>query len=157
LYQLRGEAAPCLERAEAALTIASDQVIPFFAAHGMVLGGWALAKKGQTEEGLARLRSGIDAYRAIDAKIEEIHWLALLAETCRDTGLIEEGLSALREALAVAEQTGIRCFDPELHRLKGELRFGSEDEQSQACFHRAMEIARAQDAKSFELRAAVSL
>src|SRR5262249_10132085 len=143
------EAEPCLERAEAALAIATEQVIPFFGAHGMLLGGWALAKQGRTAEGLARLRSGIDAYRAIGAKIELIHWLALLVEICRETGRIEEGLSTLREAVAVAEETGICCFEPELYRLKGELSLGSDGGQSQTCFHRAMEIARAQGAKSF--------
>jgi predicted ATPase len=157
LYQLRGEAELCQENAEAALAIGTEQVIPFFAAHGMVLGGWALAKLGQTEEGLARLRAGIDAYRAIGAKIEEIHWLALLVEICRETGRIEEALSTLREAFAVTEQTGIRCFEAELHRLEGELRLRVDDKQSQACFHRALGIARAQNAKSFELRAALSL
>ena len=157
LYQLRGEAEPCHERAEAALTIANEQVIPFFGAHGMVLGGWALAKQGRTEEGLARLRSGIDAYRAIGAKIEEIHWLALLVEICRETGRTEEALSTLRQAFAVTEETGIRCFEAELYRLEGELRLRLDDEQSQACFHHALEIARAQGAKSFELRAALSL
>src|SRR5262249_27483184 len=96
LYQLRGEAELCQARAEAALAIASEQVIPFFGAHGMVLGGWALTKKGRTTEGLARLRSGIDAYRGIGAKIEQIHWLALLAQACGETGRIEEGLFTLR-------------------------------------------------------------
>jgi predicted ATPase len=157
LYQLRGEAELCRERAEAALAIATDQVIPFFGAHGMVLGGWALVKQGRTEEGLARLRAGIDAYRAIGAKIEELHWLAVLAEGCRETGRIEEGLSALREALGETEKTGIRCFEPELHRLEGELRLGLDDERSEACFDRAVAIARAQQAKSWELRAATSL
>src|SRR5438067_13824736 len=56
LYQLRGEAELCLERAEAALTVANEQVSPFFGAHGMVLGGWTVIKQGQTEEGFARLR-----------------------------------------------------------------------------------------------------
>ena len=61
LYQLRGEAAACHERAEAALTIANGAGSSGFGAPGMVLGGWALAKQERTEEGLARLRSGINA------------------------------------------------------------------------------------------------
>ena len=157
LYQLRGEAELCRERAEAALTVANEQVIPFFGAHGMVLGGWAVIKQGQTEKGFARLRAGINAYHAIGAKIEEIHWLSLLADACHETGRIEEGLSILHEALGETEKTSIRYFEPELKRLEGELRRGHEDEQSEACFRRSIEIARAQQAKSFELRAALSL
>jgi class 3 adenylate cyclase len=69
LHQLRGEMTLCLERADAALALASEQVLPFFAAHASVLGGWALVKAGQPGEGLRRLSASIDTARAMSARM----------------------------------------------------------------------------------------
>jgi predicted ATPase len=157
LHQLRGEVGPTREVAEADLALTTEQIIPFFAAHAMVLQGWALAKQGRCEEGIARLREGLAAYRATGSEIEMTHWLGLMAEACREAGWITEALGIIQGALADVERTGIRYFEPELNRLAGELRLGCDEEQAEACFHRAIAIARAQQAKSFELRAALSL
>jgi predicted ATPase len=123
----------------------------------MVLHGWALVEQGQCEEGIARLREGIDAYRATGLEIESSQWLALLAEACGKAGRIAEALDIIREALADVERTGIRYREAELNRLEGELRIGRDEERLEMCFQRAIAIARAQQAKSFELRAALSL
>ena len=158
--QLRGEVAVCLQRAEATLALATEQVLPFYIARAKVLVGWARVKKGQPEEGLARLRAGIGAYRAIGAKFEMPHWLALLAEACLETGRIGEGLSAIREALAEVEETAARCHEAELNRLEGELLLASnepDESRAEASFRKAIGVARAQTAKSWELRAATSL
>jgi adenylate cyclase len=129
LHQLRGKAGRTREVAERDLALATEQIIPFFAAHAMVLRGWALVEEGRCEEGIAGLREGVDAYRATGANLETPHWLTLLAEGCGKAGRIEEG----------------------------ELRLVFDEERSEACFQRAIEIARAQHAKSWELRAALSL
>jgi class 3 adenylate cyclase/predicted ATPase len=157
LHQLRGEVERTHEVAEADLTLTTEQIIPFFAAHAMVLRGWALAKRGEFDEGITRLREGVDAYEATGAIIENPHWLALLAEACGKAGRIEEALATVRNALLDVERTGIRYHEAELHRLEGELLQGLDDERSEARFRRAIEIARAQEAKSFELRAVTSL
>jgi predicted ATPase len=157
LHQLRGEARLTLDVANADLALSTEQVFPFFAAHAMVLRGWALVKQGQCEEGIAQLRQGVDAYRATGADLESQHWLALLAEACGKAGHTEEALAVLREALSDVERTGIRYHEAELHRLAGELRHGRDDMKSEACARRAIEIARGQGAKSWELRAATSL
>jgi predicted ATPase len=160
LHQWRGEARHCLERSEAALALATDQVLPFFAAIAMVLAGWALVKEGQTEKGASRLHAGLQAYRTPGGKVHGPHWLALLAEACLAAGRIEEGLSAVREALAETEETEARYYEAELNRLKGELLLASkepDESAAQALFLKAIEIARAQQAKSWELRAAESL
>ena len=153
LHQLRGEVALCRERAEAALALATEQLLPYWAAHAMVLGGWALVKQGQAEEGLRRLRAGLDAGRATGSKVRGPQWLALLAEACLAAGRIEEGLSAVREALAEVEETTARYYEAELNRLEGELRLAAES-RAEASFRTAIEIAGDQGAKSFELRAA---
>ncbi len=85
---------------------------------------------------------------------------ALLAEACRKAGRLDDGLSALTEALSAANEHEIRHYEAEMHRLRGELllkRNNSNIAQAQRCFERAIEIARKQSAKSFELRATMSL
>jgi predicted ATPase len=160
LNQLRGEVALCLERAGAALAVATEQVLPHWAAYAMVIGGWALIKKGLAEKGLARLRAGHDAYRATDDKIHGAYFLALLAEACLGTGEFEEGLSVVREGLIETEETEARYYEAELNRLQGELLLAAkepDERRTEASFRKAIAIARKQEAKSFELRAGTSL
>jgi predicted ATPase len=160
LHQLRGEVERTCEVADAALAFANEQIIPFFGAQAMVLRGWALVEQGQQATGLAELRRGLLAYRATGADLERSHWLGLMAEACGKTGQIEEGLHAISEALAEIDGNGVRYYEIELHRVRGELllRLNPADERcAEDSFRRAIETARAQDAKSFELRTAVSL
>jgi predicted ATPase len=73
-------------------------------------------------------------------------------------GQTEEGLVNLAEALALVEETDERHWEAEIHRLKGELLLmQGDDAEAEASFHRAIEGARRQSAKSWELRAATSL
>ena len=126
----------------------------------MVLGGWAAVKRGQVETGLEQIRDGIDAYRATGGAIELSHWLGLLAEACCDTGRPEEGRRVVGEALQHVNETGVVYYQPELHRLEGELRLCCDARDATAAensFRRSIEIARNQGAKSWELRAATSL
>jgi len=88
------------------------------------------------------------------------HALCLLAEACGEAGRLDDGLSALTEALAAADEHGIRQYEAETHRLRGELLLRqdlSKAAEAQSCFERAIEIARKQSAKSLELRATISL
>ena len=100
------------------------------------------------------------ALRATGAEIWRPYWLALLAESHGTLGQPEAGLTVLTEALTLADKTGERWYEPELYRLKGALLLQqSSDNQAEAesCFHHALDIARNQQAKSLELRAATSL
>jgi class 3 adenylate cyclase/tetratricopeptide (TPR) repeat protein len=121
LHQLRWEVQTVQAQAEAALALSTAQEFAFFAAHGMVLRGWAIVEQGQGEEGVAQIRQGIAAYRGTGAEIERSHWLALLVEACGKVGQIEEGLSVLAEVLTEVRQNGICYYEPELYRLRGEL------------------------------------
>jgi predicted negative regulator of RcsB-dependent stress response len=83
-----------------------------------------------------------------------------LAEACKEAGRLDEGLSALAEALATADKNEEREHEAEIHRLKGELLLKQDDSnaaEAQICFQRAIEVARKQSAKSWELRATMSL
>jgi class 3 adenylate cyclase/predicted ATPase/energy-coupling factor transporter ATP-binding protein EcfA2 len=160
LHQLRREAGRTLEVADADLALTTEQIIPFYAAQAMVLRGWALVEQGRREEGITQLREGLAAYRATGAQLECSHWLALLAEAYRDTGQPEEGLRLIAEALDHVAQTGIVYYEPELHRLEGELRLcldQADRKRAETSFRQALETARQQQAKSWELRAATSL
>ena len=88
------------------------------------------------------------------------YWLGLLAEAYGHGGQREEALASLKEALAAVDDTGQRFYAAEIYRLKGELQLSyavPDEQQAEACFGQALEIARQQQAKSLELRAAMSL
>jgi predicted ATPase len=119
-----------------------------------------MAKRGHNQEGIAQVREGLAAFRAIGDGVLLPHALCLLAEACGEAGRLDDGLSALTEAIAAADEHGIRQYEAEAHRLKGELllrRDHSKAAEAQSCFQRAIEIARNQSAKSLELRATMSL
>jgi len=159
LHQLRRERNAAYECAERAMALCREQRFPYFLAWGTVMQGWALAAQGEGEAGVTQLRQGLAAHRATGAEEHRPFFLALLAEACGNTGQVEEGLSALTEALAAVEKTGERVYAAELYRLKGELLQKQETTMGavEDCFRRAVSVARQQGAKSLELRAVMSL
>ena len=159
LHQLRQDGQAALEQAEAAIAISREQGFAQTWACGMILRGWALADQGQVEQGMANMRQGLDIWRR-GAQLAQPYWLALLAEAYRNGGQLTEGLTALGEALALVEQNEECYYEAELYRLTGELllRQAVPDEQeAETCLRQALEVARRQQAQSWELRAAVSL
>jgi predicted ATPase len=159
-HQFRREERCTQERAEATISIATDQGFPYWMAVGSLMRGWALAQQGQAKEGIEQITQGLMTYRATGAELWRPYFLALLAEAHGTLGEPEEGLTVLTEALTLTETTGGRWCEPELYRLQGELLLQcSSDNQGEAeiGFYHAMTIARSQQAKSFELRAATSL
>jgi predicted ATPase len=157
LHAYRREARLTLESADANITLSTKQGFAFVRAHATVLRGWALVDQGQGEEGMAQIRQGIAAYRATGAELERPHWLALLAEAHGKVGQTEDGLSVLAEVLAEVEKNGVRFCEAELYRLKGELLLMRSTEphaEAETWLQRALDVARRQEAKSLELRAA---
>ncbi len=160
LYQFRREGQATQERAEASIAFSTEQRFAQWFAQGMILRGWALAEQGQGAEGIAQLREGLAAWRATGAELDRPRFLALLAEAVGKGGSTEEGLSLLAEALVAVQRSGERRWEAELYRLKGELllvRSVENHPDAEACFRQALDIARHQQAKSLELRAAVNL
>jgi len=158
--QFRREARGTQERAEAALSVATEQGFPYWRARGAMLHGWALVHQGQAQEGIEQLRQGLRAYRATGAELMRSYFLALLAEAHGTMGQPETGLTMLTEALTLVDRTGERWYESECYRLKGALLLQQNTDnqaEAEACFHHALEIARSQQAKSFELRTATSL
>jgi predicted ATPase len=121
---------------------------------------WALAEQGQAGEGLAQISSGLEAWRTTGAEVQRPYYLALLAEAYGKSGQAEEALEVLAEALALVAKAGESWWEAELYRLKGEWLLAlSMDKHSEVetCLHQALSITRRQQAKSLELRAAMSL
>ena len=146
--------------AEAAVARATEQGFPLWITHGTPVRGWALALQGQGEEGMAQVRQGIAAWRAIGMVQIVPYFYTLLADVCGHRGHTAEGLQALAEADTVIEQHEERWWEAEVCRLRGVLLLRQavpQPEEAEACFHRALEVARRQQAKSLELRAAMSL
>ena len=183
LHQCRREAQSAQELAESTLTLASEYGFLAWMAFGAIPHGWALAEKGHTEEGITQIRQGLANLRATGQKTVLTYPLAQLAETHRNIGQAEEGMKALAEALAIVDKTGERFYEAELYRLKGELTLQQEargwrletspsspqasslkpqvssgvEQEAEGYFHKAIEVARRRQAKSWELRAVMSL
>ena len=159
-HQLRREVRFTQERAEATIRLATDQGFPHWMTMSSIMHGWTLAQQGQAQEGIEQLHQGLTAWRAIGAELLRPYFLALLAEAYGTMEQPDAGLTVLVEALTLADETGERWYEPELHRLKGALllqQSAANHDEAQACFHHALDLARVQQAKSFELRAATSL
>jgi predicted ATPase len=136
-----------------------ERGIAYWSAYGSALRGWAVAQQGREGEGIAQIREGLADARAGGAEMAASWILALLAEAHGKAGEIEEALNVLAEALAVVSSNGEHVYEAEIYRLKGELLFASSRAETEAekCFRRAIDIARRQQAKSWELRAVTSL
>jgi len=160
LSQRRREAEATQEQAEALIALADEQGFTLRKAVGLTLRGWALAKQGWQEEGIAQIRQGLAAAQGSGAGLWQPGLFAVLAETCGDAGQPEEGLTALEEAFDLASHTGCAIHEPGLYLLKGELvlrRSDFDTTQAERWFQRAIDSARKQSAKSWELRATTHL
>jgi class 3 adenylate cyclase/predicted ATPase len=160
LHAHRGEWQTAQTHAEAALALATEHGFAFYEARGALYRGAVLAAQGQSEEGIAQMRQGLAALRATGAGVSMSGHLAQLAKACGQVGQVDEGMHLLAEALAMVDTTGERHTEAELHRLKGALLLVQPTDhtiEAEVCFQQALDIARRQQAKSWELRAATNL
>jgi predicted ATPase len=126
---------------------------------GTFFRGWVRWWSGDPE-GASEMRNGWSLLRELDLRVYEPTFGTLLAEVAGDSGEAEAGLEILNAQLETVEQTGARWFHAEAHRVRGEvlLRRKTPDlPGAQAAFINAIQIAKAQQTKTFELRAAISL
>jgi predicted ATPase len=168
LCQLRRDVQAVRDQADTAINVATAQRFALVQASGLIMRGWAMAVLEHSTEGLVQIRQGLDTYRSTGAEAQRPHLLTLLAEASGLLGQPEDGLTALEEALTLMEKTGERYYEAELHRQRGELLLlrearshptqGSREQHApETCFQHALDVARHQQAKSLELRAAMSL
>jgi adenylate cyclase len=166
MFQFRRERSVVEELEEIRDEYATKHDFELFRLLGEIYRGWLVAESGRVEEGIAQIRGGLAMFQAIGAGLGRPTFLAILAEMCSRVGNRNEALDLVNEAVALAESTGLHYWDGELRRLRGTFllttaagrRSGAADErQAESCFLEAIEIARRQQAKGVELRAATSL
>jgi predicted ATPase len=158
-HQFRREPHRVHAWADAAIALSQEQGFSQFLATASMLSGWGLAEQGQVAAGLAQLRQGLAAFQATGA-YPRPYELALLAGAYGLVGQPEEGLAVLAEALAAGQKSGDQVYQAELPRLTGELllaRSAEDHAAAETCYQQALDTARGQQAKSLELRAAMSL
>jgi predicted ATPase len=160
IHQFRRDVQAVQESTEALIALSTEQRFPQWLAYGTVLRGWALTERGEGAEGIAQIHQGLVDRRAVKAEIQRPYFLSLLAEAYGEVGQPEEGLTVLVDALAIVDTTGERFWEAELRRRKGELLLIQQKQkvgEAEECFRKALDTAHRQQAKSLELRAAMSL
>jgi predicted ATPase len=160
LHYLRREVPVVQALADTLLTLATTQGFPLYVGYGTCWRGWALAMQGEGTAGLVQLRQGMATVLAAGQELARSLCLLLLAEATGHVGQVEDGLRLLAEALTVLEANGQGDLLAEAYRLEGTLLLRQavpDTTQAEACFQQALAIARRQQAKSWELRAAMSL
>jgi predicted ATPase len=140
------------------IAVASGQGFPLYQALGTIYRGWGKVMSGDVVEGMSLLRSGSAAYSATGADTRISFHTALLAKACEIAGQVDEALSLVGDALQIAERIGERWFAAELHRHKGQLMLRRGDfGAAEQLYRQALRIAKEQEAKLWELRAAARL
>jgi DNA-binding SARP family transcriptional activator/predicted ATPase/class 3 adenylate cyclase len=159
LYQCLRDTHKALVHSNRMIELAAEQGFALFEAWGRITCGWALAAQGQTEAGLAAMEEGLSALQRTGTGLALPYAWAWQAEALAKAGRVEQGLCTVEQALALAATSEERCWQAEMHRLQGELLLMSnrDMDEAEACFRRALEVAREQGARSWELRAATSL
>ena len=160
LHQFRQEPHTASKHADMALALCTEHRIAYYLAWATIIQGWALAEQHRREEGLTQMQQGLTAFQATGGRLRLPYYLALLAEAYGHSGQVEKGLHLLDKACADMQQTGEHFWEAEQHRLQAELLLAhsTADQTTAAAYlHQALEVARRQQAKSLELRAATSL
>jgi predicted ATPase len=145
------------ECADALLAIATNQGFPHWRGLGLIFGGWVKSATGEIDNGISSIRDGIAAYCQTGAQVWTPLFYALEAEAEALRGHIEAALAILDRALQTSRELHENWFEAELVRRRGELLRDRDQWSAEALFREALEIARRQEAKLWELRAAVSL
>jgi predicted ATPase len=158
LLSLVGDDTALGEWADKNFAVAAEQGFAYWVAAGPLFYGWLKIKNGDVTDGLSLLRSGTEAFRATGMEVWTPYFLALEAAGCAIGGQIDKALTLLDEALRIVEEKGGRWIEAELHRLKGQLllRQGCH-EAAEAQYRTALRVAGEQEARMWELRAAMSL
>jgi predicted ATPase len=153
-------AAEALAAAEEEMRLATEQGFSWFLTTGTIFRGAALLLLGRVQEALPAVLKGVDAYRATGSEIRLPSYYSMLGDAYTQAGRFGEALRAMDEGLALAEKNDDRTQEAELHRQKGELFLAESPDQvgaAEGCFRQAIDKARRQQSRAWELRATMSL
>jgi predicted ATPase/class 3 adenylate cyclase len=159
LAELLRDVGAAREHADAVIALAAEHHMPYWRGHGTVIRGWVAAREGRPDAGALLVRQGITELDALGTAFHRSHYLGILARIHAELGDCMTGLELLGEAYDGVRRTEVYLWQAELHWLEGELlsMSGASRARVEACFIEALEVARRQEARSFELRAAASL
>jgi class 3 adenylate cyclase/predicted ATPase len=160
LHQLRRDPATVSAWGEQLVRLAGAHRLEMYEAVGTFARGWAMANQDQAKAGLVELRRGMDACVGLGMRLFQPYHQAVVAEAYLRAGEIQIGLDVVEEAMRFVTESGVRFWEAELWRLKGTLLSHlapGETRDVEACYREALRVARHQQAKSLELRAAMSL
>jgi predicted ATPase len=157
--ELMGDVAAVHANADAVIELADQHSLNYWRLSGLILRGWAMAQEGAVEDGLALMRQSLIDRNRLGASWYQVRYLCMLATTYLQLGRGDEGSAVLTEAKDLAARNDERMWAAELARIGGELRRvqGAPADEVEAYLQAALNVAHSQSAKSFELRAAMSL
>jgi predicted ATPase/energy-coupling factor transporter ATP-binding protein EcfA2 len=164
-YTYRREHAQALHHAAATVEVCQEHGFIHWLASGTTLKGWALARHGDLENGIAHLEDGLNRWKRVGAENGMPTFLALLAEAYLASEQIPKCLASIEEGLAISAKNKETYYDAELYRLRGEALLRAKNhklntqnaQEAESSLLRAVAIAHSQKAKSLELRATLSL
>jgi predicted ATPase len=159
-YTLCGDYAAVTAQAQEQVTLADEKGALFWKAPAIINQGSALAFTGRPSDAVEALSSGIAGLRTTGATLHSPHFLPHLARSHAELGQFEKAWRCIGDAMTAVETTKEKWCEAEVHRVAGEIALKSPDPdaaKAEAYFERALSVARAQQAKSWELRAATSL
>ena len=159
LDALREDVAATLEHAGDAVAFCKENSILLRQVEAQILVGWAVAESGDPIRGVSEVEAALATWRQLGAKIFDSCWYLLLAKAYLCADRLSEARGALQVAFSAANNNGEHICTAELHRFDGELQLasGGTDAEAEQCFATAMDVARRQKAKLWELRASRSL
>ncbi len=160
LYAFFGDHASAAARSQEVIALGGEKGALFWKAAGMNSQGWVLALTGRASNAVDALNDGITAWRSTGAMLLLAHYLPQLAHAEAELKRFDDAWSHIGEAMAAVESRKEKWCDAEVHRLAGEIELMSPEpdvSKAEAYFERALAVARSHQAKSWELRVAMSL
>ena len=160
IHILCGDYSVAIARAQELFALAEEKGALLWKALGMLLQGGPFALTGKASDAVQMITSGIAAYRSTGATLLVPWDLSYLATAYAELGQFEDAWRCISEAMTSVETTKERWCEAEVNRIAGEIALRSPEPdaaKAEAYFEHALTVARAQQAKSWELRAAMSM
>jgi predicted ATPase/class 3 adenylate cyclase len=159
-HQFRRDQQIVAEKSSMQMSVAAEQGFPHWLATATIFHGWAVATGGELEAGIAEMHRGLAALQAAGGQLNVPYYLGLLAGAYTRAAQAPKALQLLAEALARVEETEECWYEAELHRLRAKALLGTgltEANEAEASFRQAIDVARVQGVKFWEIRASTNL